>query len=222
MTYSSQADVEFYGQFDTSDNISKGYDYTNSIMKAIENADSRIDEYCNVPEGFFNPGGITIQQEYHDGTEIGDYGLLVSFGLSIKRRPFLRFKHSPVLSVTSLEKSDSSGTWSALTEGRTNDYLVMETGVRFLKNVPSYDYKNVRVTYRAGYNTTPANVAQCSGLLASAILNQVLHAKDTENISIGNLSVTDKITVTLSSNVFTEELKSLVRHYHRKVPVKLL
>lgn len=223
MPYCTKVEVETWSQTSTADLGSIGYDYVNTIQYLINVADRAIDDELLQPDGFFNAGGLEIEDEYHDGVEIGHYGLLVSFGLSIKRRPFLRLKYSPVLSVTKLEKSDSSGTWSTLTEGRQNDYLVMENGVRFLRSVPLYDYKNVRATYKTGYAITPGRISECSARLAAVMAQRIVDSKDRNIANIGPLAVRKpEEFVGLAKSCFTEELKSLVRRYQRKIAPKLL
>lgn len=223
MPYSDKTVVETWSQISSSDLGSAGYDYTNTIQYLIGVADRAIDDYLNQPDNFFNPDGVEIQQEYHDGVEIGDYGLIISFGLSVKRRPFLRLDHSPVLSVTKLEKSDSSGTWSTMTEGRTSDYLVMDTGIRFIRGVPTYDYKNVRCTYKAGYKTTPGRIAECSARLAAAMAQRIIDVSKREDANVSPLNVAVPLAhKSLGKAVFTKELKELVRRYKRKVSPKLL
>jgi hypothetical protein len=223
MTYSNKTAVETWSQTSTGNLGATGYDYDNTLEYLINVADRAIDDYCGQPEGFFNAGGIEIQQEYHDGVEIGDYGLMVNYPFSIKRRPFLRFKYSPVLSVTKLEKADSSGTWSTLTEGKTSDYLVMENGVRFIRSVPTYDYKNIRVTYKIGYTATPGRVGECSARLAAALAHRIIDSKDRSSAVIQGQSTSKPDEHKgLAKPVFTSELKLLVRRYRRKVPVKLL
>lgn len=223
MTYSNQEEFETWSQTSSSDLGSIGHSYDDAVQYLIASADRAIDDYCDVPNEFFNAGGQEIVQEYHDGVEVGHYGLLVSFGLSIKRRPYLRLNHSPVLSVTTLEKSDSTGTWTTLTEGRQNDYLVMDAGIRFLRNVPSYDYKNIRATYKAGYTTTPGRIAECSARLAAAMAQRIIDSKSRKNIAISGLSTGTPVEfVGLAKPCFTVELKDLVKRYRRKVPVKLL
>lgn len=222
MPYSSQDDVEFWGQLSEDKVGAYGFNYENSIQQAIMKADRAINDYCMQPYGFFEPGGVAIQREYHDGAEIGDYGLLVSFGLSIKRRPFLRLKYEPVRSVAKFEEETSAGTWTSRTEGRDDDYLVMSDGIRFIRHVPKYKYKNVRVTYVAGYHSTPGRVNECSARLAAALLHQILDSASRDTATTQGMSVSQNPQPRLSQGVFTPELKGLVRRYKRKVPVKLL
>jgi len=223
MPYSNQEDVETWAQISSNDLGSIGHSYVDTIAYLINSADRAIDDYCMQPDGFFNPGGVELQNEYHDGHDIGYYDLLVAYGLSTKRRPFLRLDYSPVLFITKLEKQDSNATWATLTEGRSSDYLVMETGIRFIRKVPLDDYKNVRCTYKAGYATTPGRVSECSARLAASLAHRIIDSKDRNVSSLGPMQAsTPREFVGLSNPSFSDELKRLVRQYKRKVPIKLL
>jgi hypothetical protein len=217
MGYSTKSDVEFWGQFQLGD-LTIGYDYNNSIAKAITIADRMIDHYCQVPESFFVAGGIEIQQEYHNGTDVAYLGGITKFfnwysgGTS-----HLKFKHKPVLSVTKLEEETSADSWTTRTEGTGNDYIVVDDGVRFVKNTPSWKYKNVRATYKAGYAVTPSQVVEVSGRLAAALLQKIDDAKTRQSVTTTGLSVSAPATPSLTGPVFTDELKSLLVNYRRVV-----
>lgn len=196
--------------------------YVDTIAKAIEIASEWIDEELDQPNGFFTPGGVELSREYHDGVDVGDYGLIISFGLSIKRRPFLRLKYSPVLSVTTFEEETSAGTWTTRTEGRTDDYLVMDDGVRLLHNVPKYKYKNIRVTYKAGYQVTPKAISKCCARLSAAIYYNIVDSTKRDEVTAGPLGANLKALVTVKDEIFSEPLKKMIRGYKRKIPVTLL
>jgi hypothetical protein len=224
MVYSSSTEVEFYGQIDSSNTQGLGEagpSYANNLTYAVVAADRMIESYCDVPSGFFDAGGVTITTEYHDGVEVGYYGLYPSFGVSYKMRPKLRLNYTPVISVTTLEENTSGSTWTARTEGRSSDFIVVPDGVRFIGHVPRYDYDNVRVTYVAGYAAIPGNVVECSGRLAAAILLKIIDAKKRSPVSIGSLSTSPADMPSLSAEVFTPPLKDLVKRYRRRTPVRI-
>ena len=179
MPYCSHDDAEFYAQVSSTDIGTLGYDFNASIHKAINDAAHMIDDYCNVPEDFFIGGGIEIDREYLNGVDVAYIGGITKFfpyyygGAS-----HLRFTYKPVLSVTKLEEEVQAGSWALRTEGAANDYIVVEDGVRFVQNVPAYKYKNVRVTYRAGYHTTPWNVSRVAARLAAEILQDIIDRRE--------------------------------------------
>lgn len=225
MPYSSQRDVEFWGQFTSSNfglRTTTGYTYASMIERAIEIADSRIDEHSDMPNSFFISGGIAIEDEYHDGVEIGHYGPYPSFGLlGYKKRPKLRFNYSPVISVKRVEEETSAGSWTTRTAGSASDYVLdrEKDGIRFIANVPSYDYYNVRVSYIAGYDPTPTTVVNISGRLAAAIIRNILMSKKGATIPVEEAY---KLTLpSLADTVFSSDMKKELEHYRRKVRVEV-
>ena len=216
MGYSTKNDILFYGQFATGDFGASGYDEEASYAKAIKLADSDIDGYCNVPEGFFTPGGIEIQQEYLNGKDVAYIGGVTKFfnwysgGTS-----HLKFKHKPVLSVTKLEEETGSGSWITRTEA--TDYIVVEDGVRYITNTPSYRYKNVRATYKAGYTTTPSQVVEVSACLAAAYLQRIQDAKNRTPVATQGQNVGVPPDASLTKPIFTDDLKAKLNSFRQLV-----
>lgn len=115
----------------------------------------------------------------------------------------LRLPLSPVVSVTSiLFESDGLGsastTWTALTEGRTNDFILYkdEGEIKFFgNNYPTAGYQNICVTYVYGYNTTPSYIKRLSTLMATKrVIGATLNGMAQEeggSVTVGNISITD-------------------------------
>ena len=181
--YSVQADVERVGRFKTDDfSVDYGYNYATSVERAIQEADALIDDYCLVPSGYFTGGGVTVTAEKLNGLDlinVGDLGGLP--GWSRGGGALLRFKYGPMLSVTSLEEETTQGTWTARTEGRDSDFVVVPDGVAFMANSPSSRYSNVRVTYVAGYAATPRTIQAVSARLAASIVQSLVDAQNPNN-----------------------------------------
>ena len=218
MGYSTRTDVEFWGQFNSSDFGSIAYSYESSLQRAIDTADRYIDDYCNVPEGFFSAGGVEIQQEYLNGSDVKYIGGVVKFfSWYYGGTSHLKFKHHPVLSVTKLEEETSADTWTQRTEGTGNDYIVVEDGVRFIRNTPGWKYKNVRVTYKVGYARTPSQISEVSGRLAAAVLRRIKTASNPVSVTIQGQSVSVAADASLGKPVLTDDLKKLLENYKRAV-----
>jgi len=218
MSYCTKEDVEFWGQFATGDFGTSGYDYDNSIAKAIETADRKIDEYCGVPEGFFSPGGVEIENEYLNGTDVAYLGGITKFfNWYYGGTSHLKFGYKPVLSVTKLEEETSADTWTTRSEGTGNDYIVVDDGVRFVSNTPAWKYKNVRATYKAGYKTTPLQVQLVSARLAAALLQRIVDAKRRGTASVGGLTANSPEKSGLTDEVFTEEMRRDLKNFVRVV-----
>lgn len=214
MPYSNQSEVETWGQLATGDLGSHGYNYDNTIQALIKWADHAIDDYCSVPRGFFEAGGIAINNEYLNGTDVAYIGGVTRFfNWYFGGASHLKFKYKPVLTVEKLEEETSAGTWTTRTEGRGNDFIVVDDGVRFIRNTPSWSYKNVRATYKVGYTQTPGRVNECSARLAASYGHRIHDAKSRSTVQAGGLSVTQLPTPNLTSSVFTKDLKKLVRNY---------
>ena len=215
MGYSRKEDVLFYGQFAKGQFGAAGYDEEASYNKAINDADHMIDDYCNVPEQFFTAGGVEIQQEHHNGTDVIYIGGIIKFfNWYYGATSHLKLKYNPVLSVTKLEEDLGADSWTTRTEGSNSDYIVVDDGVRFIQNTPAWKFKNVRVTYKAGYTTTPWQVQQVSAELASRILQDIEDRKRRENLAMAGQTVTSPQPQKV---IFTDELKSRLQNYRRVV-----
>jgi len=221
MAYSTSAAVLMWAQMQSGDFTVVDTDFTTTITNYIAYADDMIENYCKVPSGYFDAGGVTITNEYHDGVELG-YGSTWQHLFGQRGDPFLRLKYTPVISVTTLSEETSAGTWTARTEGRNDDFLVMENGVRYVANIPTYDYKNIRCTYVAGYSATPGSVAVCSARLAAALLQKVKDATRRQPARLAALSAEMAVDPTLSHQVFSPPLKALVDPYRRRSPARLI
>ena len=222
MPYCDKLEVETWAQITSADFGSIGYDYVNTLQYVINLADRAIDNYCMQPDGFFNGGGIEIQKELHDGVEFGYVGFNVWLS-SHDYRPFLRLKYVPVLSITKFEEETTAGSWTTRTEGRSSDYIVDESGIYIVSNLPDYDYRNIRVTYKAGYTVTPSPVVECSARLAANMAHHIIDSASRTNSGSGSVALnTASELVGLGKPVLTDELKALVRDYMRKVSIKLV
>lgn len=72
--------------------------------------------------------------------------------------------------------------------------------MRYVTNTPAWKYKNVRATYKAGYEATPIQISKVSARLAAVFLQRMLNPPKTK-----------------SEPAFTEELKMLIRNYRRSI-----
>jgi len=216
MPYSTKNDVNFYGHFTSGTFGSYGYDEEATYQKAINDADSNVDDYCNVPEGFFAAGGIEIQNEILNGTDVAlvsGYSKYYSWLRGGDNH--LKFKHKPVLSITKFEEETSVGAWTTRTEG--TDYTVVDDGARFIQNTPDWKYANVRVTYKAGYVATPWQVQQVSARLAAAILQNIQQASNPRPAVTLGQSLGAPPTPTLTEPIFSDALKRLLQNYTQTV-----
>lgn len=130
-----------------------------------------IEDYCGVPSGFFDAGGVTIADEYYDSDGSGHLWL----------------KYRPILSVTAVAYNEKGLTeapsWVSLAEGPgvNKHYLVYaERGLIFIYDkVPPEGKKNIKITYKAGYSSTPVSVAEIAKQLSANMLRGMLKRKIT-------------------------------------------
>lgn len=225
MPYGEPRDVEFYGQF-TSEafgQLGAGMAYDSMIQRAVQAADRAIDAYLGVPEDFFQAGGIEVTRELHDGREVGYHQLYPSYGLlGVAANPKIRLKYVPVRSVVSVEENTSGTTWTSRTEGRSSDYVVTSEadGIRFLRNIPGYEYANIRVTYIGGYDVTPEVVEDVSSRLAAAMLRKIIDAEQGNPVTVGGESI--QITASLADRVFSPALKDMLKRLKLHTPARVM
>lgn len=222
MGYSRIEDVEWYSRITDSYFSGRGFsDYNSSVNRAIASADALIDEYCYPPSdggtylhGFFEPGGIEVAAEHLNGVDVVWTFEHIRFpGWMRGGESHLRFNYRPVLSVTSLEEETGAGVWTARTEGSGSDFIVVADGVRFVESTPEYRYKNVRVTYKAGYRFTPRVVSEVSARLAATIIHQILDAANRSTAAMGNVTSTPPPNIRSDRPVLTDEFKRMLNPY---------
>ena len=203
MVYCSTDDVKRYSQATYTDlGFTSDSEFVTFLSTLISRAQGMIDRYCGVPDGFFEPGGVTRTAELydHDGGEI------------------LFLDYAPVISVSSLEQRTSglgmTEVWEALTEGASNDFIIYKAQgkIYFIKAV-SAGYQKIKVTYVAGYASTPGDLADvCAQLAANILANMV--ARGTVGVSIGEVSLSVK---DLKESFTFELTKILSPHVKRRV-----
>lgn len=209
--YCTRKEAEFYGSF--SENISvSGMTYDEAINFVIAKASAKIDNYLEVPEGFFTPGGVEIRDEYHNGTELKYVGYNYMFSTVTgvtQAAGILYLKHKPIRSVRKFEENTSGSNWTTRTEGRSSDYLYNKDYVICLQNIPDWDYKNIRVTYTAGYKQTPAVIQDCCARLSAYAVQRIIDAASRKTVGVGGLTVQaeDPQVTNLFRNFFPSDIK---------------
>lgn len=128
----------------------------------IPRAQAVIDSYCQLPEGFFV--GATLTNEYYNH----------------KGWRSLRLRYYPIATITAMARNKAAqgatDDWEALTEGRADDFIVdQEIGVVIFSpaKIPSEGYRNVRISYVAGYTTTPKVIADITARIAAGMLQRI-------------------------------------------------
>lgn len=111
--------------------------------------------------------------------------------------------YAPLLSITSLSYETEglgadSASWSTLTEGRNNDFIVYTNSglIKFFgSNYPSAGYQNIKVSGTYGRSSTPKRVQSlATKLVARKVIEAKVNslARDAEgSVSVGNISLGD-------------------------------
>ena len=203
MPYSTASMVELWGQFNKSSFPVRpsSLDYDAALAILIASADGEINEFCHVPQGFFEPGGVTIADELYDGR-------LLPSGAKKPLTPNLM----PILDVSKLEYSDGV-TWTTMTEGILADYVFTEDYIVLVNHPDITTYRNIRLNYVAGYDSTPENVATVSAILSAATVQQITDAADRHSLQSGGIGSAPTSFSTLTKLAFTDDLKTMLQKY---------
>ena len=166
------------------------------INTLIECAESVIENYCDVPDGFFEDAGVTVTDEYHDMRESDDY---------------LQLEYKPVISVSSASVNmaayGSAPSWSAIDSNSI--YLYTKTGNVYLYNLTfTVTEQNIKVTYVAGYSSTPGDISYICAQLCVNVLHETLQRKVSPMIRVDDWSV--KL---IQPGIFSKELKLMLKRY---------
>lgn len=152
----------------------------NTVKKWIEDADSEIE---------LRTGKVWASQT------------TTSSLLDYDGSGYLKLPHSPVISVSNLWYEDQglgadSENWTALTEGRTNDFIlyVMDSEIEFISTVPA-GKQNICITYTYGYANTPAYITRLATLIVAKRVIMATINKSAQgeggSVTVGNISITD-------------------------------
>jgi hypothetical protein len=174
-------------------------EYDAFVNDLIERAEAVIENFCDVPEDFFADGGCTITDEYHDLRESDDY---------------IALDYAPVLSVSSVSVNvagyGAAKSWSAVSAN--DQYLYPKQGLLYLYNLSySVEEQNVKVTYVAGYTTTPTDIQFVTEQLCANVLHDSLQRKVSPVVRVNDWAVR-----IIHPDVFTRELKAMLQRYRQR------
>jgi hypothetical protein len=198
MTYTSVDDVKALAKINYDE---LGYDsdaeYEAFINDLITYAQSVVDNHCNVPNEFFNAGGLSFTDQLYD------------FRFS------LQLRHYPVLNVSAV-KINTAGygqtpSWKTLD---STDYIVDEHAgiIHFVSgDVPAVEEQSVKVSYTAGYSSTPSTIAYVTAQLCSNIIHIILQKKIAPVIRVDDWAVR-----LVLPEVFTRELQFMLAPFVRR------
>ena len=201
VNYCLNSDVKAYSKIAYTDlGYASDADFNTFLDTLIVLAQSLIENHCRVPAAFFNAGGKTFTNE------LQDYG-----------HPWISLQYYPVLSVSKVEYNDQgygiTANWVTVTEP---DYLMnLSAGQLMLVNkVPAIHEQSVRITYIAGYASTPNDIKYVCIQVCTNALHAILQRKVSPQVQVN-----DMVVKLVAVEAFNEELKGMLRPYVRRLVV---
>ena len=199
--YCETEDVKAYSKIAYTDlGYANDTAFTTFLQGLIQLAQSVIDNYCQVPSGFFKVDGISVTNEFHD-----------------YRYPWISLNYYPVLSVSKVEYNDQgygiTANWVTVTEP---DYIMnLSAGQLMLVNkVPAIAEQSIRVSYTAGFSSTPDLIKQVCIELCCNMLHGILQRKVSPQVQAD-----DMVIKVVAVEGFNDELKGMLRPYVRRLVV---
>lgn len=146
------------------------------IDTLIPLAGGLVDQFCNVPKDFFEDAG------YEELSGLYDY-----------RETWIHLKYHPVLDVSKVEVNTASyGSAASWTELAASDYIVAKDR-GLLKIVgaskPAEILQSIRVTYTAGYATTPYIIKYAVLNICSNIMHAMLQRKISPVMQVNDFTI---------------------------------
>jgi len=149
-------------------------DYFDYLTTLIEQSSRFIDGETQRETNFFEEGGLSLI-EYFSGigspTPTGLYEFTEQAEAWQTKAASLFLTQRPVLSITKIEENSAEigdvDVWTEITKYRwfTHGEIVFASG-----SIPAKGTKNVRVTYKGGYNKTPIDIQMaCTRLIVNMI-----------------------------------------------------
>jgi hypothetical protein len=196
--YCSKDDVKAYSQIAYTDlGHATETSFNTFLDSLISFAQAMIENYCNVPSGFFEKDGKAFTNQLHD-----------------YRYPWIDLRYYPVLSVSKVEYNSQgygvTPSWAQITEP---DYIIMkDTGQLMLVNVtPAITEQSIRISYTAGYAAVPDPIKHVCIHICSNLLHEILQRKISSVVRVDDWSL--KVIV---PDAFTRELQVILAPYVRK------
>lgn len=213
MVYCSADDVKGNSQVTYTDlGYASDSDFVAFLNNLIALVDGMIDNYCRVPAGFFEAGGLAVSGE------LLDYPFQAPGMSPFQYRLWLVLWYHPVLSVQKVEYNTAgyqqTPNWVTIVEP---DYIVkLPEGLLMLVNkIPALPFNSVRVGYTAGYSATPTALKQVAIQLCCNALHVILQRKVSPVVRVGDWAL--KI---MGSDIFSRELQVMLAPFiNRSVTV---
>jgi hypothetical protein len=170
------------------------------IGTLIPLAEGLVDQFCNVPKGFFEDAG------YEETSGLYDY-----------RETWIHLRYHPVLSVGKVEVNTASyGSPANWVELSSTGYIVAKDRglLKILsEHKPAEMLQSIRVTYTAGYAETPEIIKYVVLNICSNIMHAILQRKVSPVMRVDDFTIRMIIP-----NAFTRDLQEALSPYvHHQV-----
>ena len=201
VTYCLNTDVKAYSKIAYTDlGYASDSDFNTFLDSLIVLAQSMIENFCRVPTGFFASSGLAFTNEFHDF-----------------QYPWISLLYYPVLSVSKVEYNNQgygvTANWVTVTEP---DYIMnLGSGQLMLVNkVPAIVEQSIRVSYTAGFSSTPDLIKQVCIQVCCNMLHGILQRKVSPQVQVNEM-----VVKLVAVEAFNEELKGMLRPYVRRLVV---
>jgi len=200
-SYCSNTDVKAHSKIAYTDlGYASDSDFNTFLDSLIVLGQSMIENFCRVPTGFFASDGLAFTNEFHDF-----------------QYPWMSLLYYPVLSVSKVEYNDQgygiTANWVTVTEP---DYIMnLPSGQLMLVNkVPAIVEQSIRVSYTAGFSSTPDDIKQVCIQVCCNMLHGILQRKVSPQVQAD-----DMVIKVVAVEAFNQELKGMLRPYVRRLVV---
>lgn len=198
MAYTTTSKVKTLAQIEPEDlgyEVEADYDaFLDSLIVGVEHY---VNGYCRVPDGFFDDSGLEFS------------GVLFDYSRNIQ------LPYYPVLSISNISVNTAgygqTADWSTLD---STDYILdSDRGIIYLVSGdrPAVKEQSVKITYTAGYSSTPEAITYVTAQVAANVLHSLLQRKISPTMRVGEWTV--KMVV---PECFTTELKSILVSFQKK------
>jgi len=201
VTYCLNTDVKAHSKIAYTDlGYASDSDFNTFLDSLIVLAQSMIENFCRAPTGFFASSGLAFTNEFHDF-----------------QYPWMSLLYYPVLSVSKVEYNNQgyavTANWVTVTEP---DYIMnLGSGQLMLVNkVPAIVEQSIRVSYTAGFSSTPDLIKQVCIQACCNMLHGILQRKVSPQVQVNEM-----VVKLVAVEAFNEELKGMLRPYVRRLVI---
>lgn len=210
-TYCTSDDVKAFSKITyTSIGYANDADFLTFLNSLIAYAGSVLDEFCRLPEGFFNAGGYSVTAEMYDYK----FPYMTLYVFPLYRLPPISLRYQPVISVSKVEyNTQGYGIAPSWVEIASPGYIFdpIACTITIVLKMPAMAQLSIRVTYTAGYITVPDVIRYTCSQLAANILQEILQRKLSPQVTPGNIAM--KV---VTPTAFTPDLQDGLKHFVRR------